>query len=96
MSDRTACAGRQLKSFSRGAAIEMARHFAMSKIAAVSSQAKLSENDPLSWLYLNPAIEGFEAAPRYTFGVLRRPFRGRTNSAAEFVDGKHNRFHPPG
>lgn len=45
-----------------------------------SSQPKTDEKDPLSWLYTNPqgASDGF------TFGVLRKTFRGRTNTAHEF------------
>ncbi len=62
----------------------MVRHSVPAKFAGGAFRPKLSEDDPLSWLYLNPAIEGFEAASGYTFGVLRRTFRGRTNSAAEF------------
>ncbi|NIJ35301.1 hypothetical protein [Sphingomonas oligoaromativorans] len=74
----------------------MARSIASSKIAAVSLQAKPAESDPLSWLYLNPAVEGFEAVPGYTFGVLRRTFRGRTNSAAEFCRRKAQPIPPAG
>ena len=41
---------------------------------------KTSEKDPLTWLYLNP-----DKAPNgFVFGVLRKTFRGRTNSAHEF------------
>ncbi|MFK4005084.1 hypothetical protein [Qipengyuania sp. NPDC077563] len=45
-----------------------------------SSQPKTDEKDPLSWLYTNPqgSSDGF------TFGVLRKTFRGRTNTAHEF------------
>lgn len=41
---------------------------------------KTSEQNPLSWLYTNPqgSSDGF------TFGVLRKTFRGRENSAHEF------------
>ena len=45
-----------------------------------SSLPKTDEKDPLSWLYTNPqgSSDGF------TFGVLRKTFRGRTNTAHEF------------
>lgn len=45
-----------------------------------SSQPKTDEKDPLSWLYTNPqgSCDGF------TFGVLRKTFRGRKNTAHEF------------
>ena len=41
---------------------------------------KVCEQNPLSWLYTNPqgSSDGF------TFGVLRKTFRGRENSAHEF------------
>jgi len=41
---------------------------------------KVSEQNPLTWLYTNPqgSSDGF------TFGVLRKTFRGRENSAHEF------------
>ena len=55
-----------------------------------------SEHDPLSWLYLNPKMEGFEPEPGFTYGVLRRAFAGRSNSAVEFCRRKAQPVAPPG
>ncbi len=44
------------------------------------STPKTDENDPLSWLYLNPE----KSSNGFVFGVLRKTFRGRTNTAHEF------------
>lgn len=41
---------------------------------------KTDEKDPLSWLYVNPE----KSLNGVVFGVLRKTFRGRTNSAHEF------------
>ena len=41
---------------------------------------KTDEKDPLSWLYLNPE----RTSNGFVFGVLRKTFRGRTNTAHEF------------
>lgn len=41
---------------------------------------KTDEKDPLSWLYLNPE----KSSNGFVFGVLRKTFRGRTNTAHEF------------
>ena len=45
-----------------------------------SSTTKTDEKDPLSWLYLNPE----KSSNGVGFGVLRKTFRGRTNTAHEF------------
>ncbi len=45
-----------------------------------SSPSKPDEKDPLSWLYLNPE----KSSNGVVFGVLRKTFRGRTNTAHEF------------
>ncbi|MCH2486749.1 MAG: hypothetical protein MK010_03265 [Erythrobacter sp.] len=45
-----------------------------------SPPPKTDEKDPLSWLYLNPE----KSSNGVVFGVLRKTFRGRTNSAHEF------------
>ena len=45
-----------------------------------SSISKTDEKDPLSWLYLNPE----KTSNGFVFGVLRKTFRGRTNTAHEF------------
>jgi hypothetical protein len=45
-----------------------------------SSDTKTDEKDPLSWLYLNPE----KSSNGVVFGVLRKSFRGRSNTAHEF------------
>lgn len=54
---------------------------AKSKVLAKKpAPKKTSQKDPLTWLYLNPD----KASNGFVFGVLRKTFRGRTNSAHEF------------
>lgn len=53
-------------------------------------------HDPLTWLYLNPSSPGFEAEPGFSYGVLRRQYRGRHNSAAEFCRRKLQPVPPVG
>ncbi|MBO9510882.1 hypothetical protein [Erythrobacter sp. A6_0] len=45
-----------------------------------SSPSKTDEKDPLSWLFVNPE----KSSNGLVFGVLRKTFRGRTNTAHEF------------
>lgn len=67
------------------------------KAASASIVAQqTSDHDPLSWLYLNPPEEGFEAEPGYSFGVLRQAYRGRTNTAEEFCRRKAQPVEPSG
>lgn len=51
-----------------------------SRTKKTSSPTKTDEKDPLSWLYLNPE----KSSNGFVFGVLRKTFRGRTNTAHEF------------
>jgi hypothetical protein len=60
------------------------------------STSPIPSDDPLDWLYLNPAEEGFQAEAGYTFGVLRKSYRGRVNSAAEFCRRKAQPVAPIG
>ncbi len=70
----------------------------MARRKTVSTAVALvpSDHDPLDWLYLNPAEPGFEAEEGFAFGVLRRSYRGRTNSAEEFCRRKVQPVAPDG
>lgn len=54
-----------------------------SKTRAKSKKAGkvIDERDPQSWLFLNPQGQSEEG---FTFGVLRKTYKGRTNSAYQF------------
>ncbi|HEU4959996.1 MAG TPA: hypothetical protein VFT56_06270 [Sphingomonas sp.] len=51
------------------------------------------DSDPQSWLFLNP---NGPSEAGLVFGVLRKQFGGRTNSAAEFARRKLQPVAPPG
>jgi hypothetical protein len=72
------------------------KRIATKPTAAPAAVNTPSPHDPLDWLYLNPVDKDFIAEPGFSFGVLRRAYRGRLNSAAEFCRRKGQPVDPPG
>lgn len=72
--------GRRDFPVSEGGDVLMAATKSKPRTKKASSPVKADEKDPLSWLYVNPE----KSSNGVVFGVLRKTFRGRTNSAQEF------------